>query len=502
MLIPITKPLFAWDCLEDNPSLKTIRRFLDTIPDAKLLEGLRQARGRGRDDYPVHVLWGVVLLTIALRHISYEACLADLRRNADLRKLIGIDSAEGEEKVPKAWNMSRFLDVLGQDPHRSELQAIFNGMIKKLGLAIPDFGMHTAADSSALNARLPKSAKLLIKEETVSTPVDTANSTVTPRPGNSETANQLAESKKAGDTKESKENESKDTYDEHGLPYATGGRKEYTDDQGRVTKVVTWLGYKMHLLVDVKHEVALAYRISSPKMGDTELLPDLVSQALDNLPAGRIKTLAYDKAADNDEAHQLLHDAEIKALIENRSLWRNQTEKMLPGHDGRSNVVYDEAGTLFCYDTQSSPPVRHQMSYIGHEPERGTLKYRCPAMHEGFECPMSSICNEGLKYGKTVRVDQEIDLRRFPSIPRATKKFERLYNGRTAVERVNARMKIFWGSDDGNIVGPTRFFGLLGAVMIVHAAFATVLASLPRREGTLGKLRLGPIAEALEASSP
>ena len=42
----------------------------------------------------------------------------------------------------------------------------------------------------------------------------------------------------------------------------------------------------------------------------------------------------------------------------------------------------------------------------------------------------------GKLYGKTVRVPRTVDLRRFPSLPRAAKKFERMYKGRTAVERV------------------------------------------------------------------
>lgn len=92
---------------------------------------------------------------------------------------------------------------------------------------------------------------------------------------------------------------------------------------------------------------------------------------------------------------------------------------------------------------------------------------------------------------------REIDLRRFPALPRATKKFERLYKGRTAVERVNARLKVFWGADDGNVSGSRRFFALLGVVLMVHAAFATLLAMAPRREGTLGQTKLSPIAEAL-----
>jgi hypothetical protein len=51
-----SKPLFAWDCLDDSPSLKTIRQLLAAIPDGQLLESLRSARGKGRNDYPVHVL--------------------------------------------------------------------------------------------------------------------------------------------------------------------------------------------------------------------------------------------------------------------------------------------------------------------------------------------------------------------------------------------------------------------------------------------------------------
>ena len=76
MHIAITKPLFAWDCLEDSPSLSTIKRFLESVPDGRLLDGLRRHRGRGRNDYPIHVLWGVLLLRIALRHVSVEATLA------------------------------------------------------------------------------------------------------------------------------------------------------------------------------------------------------------------------------------------------------------------------------------------------------------------------------------------------------------------------------------------------------------------------------------------
>jgi hypothetical protein len=455
MKVGDTKSLFAWDCLDDEPSLKTIREFLESIPDGKLLQSLREHRGRGRDDYPVHVCWGVLLLKIALRHSQMEACLAELKRNPSLRRLIGI---EHEHKVPNDYNMSRFLEVLGQEPHRTHLRDCFDTMIRRLGEVVLDLGNNTAGDASGLSARRPRGA---------------ADKTTKAEPGEV-------------------------VYDEHGLPIAAGGRKEYTDDEGTVIKVVEWFGFKFHLLVDVTHEVILAWEVSSTKTGDNEMLSALVEQAEGNLPEGRIETLAYDKAADDGKVHELLNDKGIAPIIENRSLWADgHREELLPGRDGRSNVVYDEAGTVYCYDQVSEKPVRHKMSFIGHEKSRGTLKYRCPAVHEDWECPMSSVCNAGKKYGMTVRVKRDVDFRRFPPVPRATKKFERLYKGRTAVERVNGRVKLFWGADDGNIAGSSRFCGLLGTIMIVHAGMATLLASASRYEGTLSKAGLGPIAKAL-----
>jgi Transposase DDE domain/Transposase domain (DUF772) len=324
MVIHAAKPLFAWDCLEDSPSLKTVKDLLAALPDGKLLNSLRAARGKGRNDYPVSVLWGVVVLRVALRHITTEAVLAELRRNEGLRRIIGIESEAG---VPKPWNISRFEEVLGLEPHRTLLKEVFDVLIQRLGIAVADLGRNTAGDATGLSARRK--------------PAEAAQAEI-----------------------------------DEGLPQASGGRKEYKDDQGKVTKVVEWFGFKLHLIVDVKHEVVLAYEIADTKAGDGETLPVVLAAAQANLPANRIETLAYDKAADSEDVHALLSGKKITPLIQMRSLWETEPERLLPGHDGTSNVVYDEAGTIYCYDKVSDPPVRHTMAYIGHEPQRETLKYR------------------------------------------------------------------------------------------------------------------------------
>jgi hypothetical protein len=445
MKIAMTKPLFAWDVLEDSPSLQTLREFLLTIPDDKLLDSLRSARGKGRDDYPVTALWGTFLLSIVLRHHTMDACLEELQRNAALRLLIGI---EAEDKVPKPHNMSRFAATLGEEPHLSLLREVFDLLVRRLGAVVVDLGKNTAGDATALSGRAAESKTLRAAEEA------------------------------------------------QGLPQPSGGRKEYKDDDGNITKVVEWFGYKLHLLVDVKHEVTLAYQITDTKAGDNELIAALLEQAKANLPQGRIRTLTYDKAADDIKVHELLHDENVQPVIKNRTFQLEEPEKVLGGRTPL-NVIHDQAGTLHCYDLVSEIPVRHPMSYIGHEPARGTLKYRCPARQQGWQCPSDKKCNEDRKYGLTVRVKQDVDLRRFPPIPRATKQFERLYKGRTAVERINARLKIFWGIDDGQVYGSRRFHAHTGAVLVVHLALATVLAQAERYEGTYGKMKLSPIAQTL-----
>ncbi len=141
MLIHAAEPLFAWGQLEDCPTLTTLRALLEVVPDQELLDGLRAARGHGRDDHPVTRLWHVVLLTVLLRHHCFEECLAELHRNPSLCRLIDIAS---EDDIPRGWNVSRFLDVLGAEPHLAALRQVFDALARPLGRAVPDLGRHTA----------------------------------------------------------------------------------------------------------------------------------------------------------------------------------------------------------------------------------------------------------------------------------------------------------------------------------------------------------------------
>ena len=83
---------------------------------------------------------------------------------------------------------------------------------------------------------------------------------------------------------------------------------------------------------------------------------------------------------------------------------------------------------------------QRQMRYGGFEKERSTLKYRCPAEHHGYECAGRDCCS----VGKALRIDIAQERRVLP-LPRHSLKWERLFDMRTAVERVNSRLDVSFG---------------------------------------------------------
>jgi hypothetical protein len=65
------------------------------------------------------------------------------------------------------------------------------------------------------------------------------------------------------------------------------------------------------------------------------------------------------------------------------------------------------------------------------------LKYRCPEAVGKSKCRSRFRCTASL-YGYVLKLPIMADPRRHPPVPRESKKWERLYRLRSAVERVNA----------------------------------------------------------------
>ena len=73
------------------------------------------------------------------------------------------------------------------------------------------------------------------------------------------------------------------------------------------------------------------------------------------------------------------------------------------------------------------------------------LKYRCPEAVGKGKCPSRFRCTAS-PYGYVLKLPvMKEDPRRHVPVPRETKKWARLYRMRTAVERVNSRVKELLG---------------------------------------------------------
>mgnify|MGYP001587824409 CR=1 FL=1 len=120
------------------------------------------------------------------------------------------------------------------------------------------------------------------------------------------------------------------------------------------------------------------------------------------------------------------------------------------------------------------------MTYWGFESDRGTLKYRCPAVANGFECKGREACpNAQTDYGKVVRIPIENDRRMFTPLPRDSDAWEKGYDRRTAVERINSRLDRVLGFELHTIRGLKKMEVRVGLALAVLLAMA------------LGRIRAG-----------
>jgi hypothetical protein len=183
-----------------------------------------------------------------------------------------------------------------------------------------------------------------------------------------------------------------------------------------------------------------------------------------------IQTLAGDKAYDSGHHHEVLYDRHgIKPVIDIRNHWKDGEETKLLNPEKIDNIVYDYRGRVYCHSPEGNE--RYEMAFCGFEKDRNTLKYKCPSAAYGIQCKGYANCCQETK-GKTVRIPLETDRRIFVPIARSSYKWQRIYNGRTAVERVNSRIDVSFGFENHFIRGKAKMTFRVGLALIVMLSMA------------------------------
>ena len=124
------KQLFVWKDIENLGDLERLKLVLNYIPDELLVKELEEQRDKGRDKYPVRVVWNSILAGVVYEHVSVESLRRELLRNAQLRQLCGFDILSGIESVTSSYAYSRFLKNLLNNSYL--IGQMFNCLVKEL----------------------------------------------------------------------------------------------------------------------------------------------------------------------------------------------------------------------------------------------------------------------------------------------------------------------------------------------------------------------------------
>ena len=246
------------------------------------------------------------------------------------------------------------------------------------------------------------------------------------------------------------------------------GKKEYKGrrpDGTEWTTVKLCFGFKLHVLVDANYELPLAFMVSSAAGSDVVYGKELLEHLKENRPdvLVRAKHFMGDRAYDDTELIRYLKGLGIKAVIDKRDMWRNETEKEVPGYKG---IYYNERGEVFCYAPKYGE--RHEMRPNGYDSERDSLRFQCPAKMYGISCSEAETCT----HTKNIRIPLKTDERIFTQISRTSYKWQDYYNKRTAVERVFSRLDVSFGFEEKKLRGIKRMELLGSMALIVMNAMA------------------------------
>ena len=444
MAIIPQRQLFCWDEVENLGDLKRLLLVMRTIPDERLMQTLEHERGKGRDDYPVRAVWNSLLAGVVYQHSSVEELRRELLRNGQLREFCGFNPVlPAEAAVPPPWVYSRFFPLLFK--HAALIDAMFDALVESLHRELPGFGRGLAGDGKAI----PTHAR--------------------PR-------------KK--DAEEPEPDGRRDTDADWGVK-----TRRKTEDEGTgYEKVKKWFGYKLHLLVDVEHELPVAYEVTKASAGEAPVARKLVKRTAERHEAllkDTCEEYFYDKGGDDTKLFTTMWDEHgVKPVIPVRSCWKEGDELPLPPHGehiktrpvpGTREIVYTETGGVYCLCPRTVAAAKagkvgyvQAMAFGGFEKDRSTLRYRCPARQYGRVCPGAERC--GARTG--IRIKLDTDRRVFTPLARSTYAWGRAYKKRTAVERVNSRFDVSYGFERHFIRGLRKMRVRTGLALVVMLSIA------------------------------
>ena len=418
--------LFVWSDYENNDDFYKLNVILSNLPDEALMKKLEKKRGlSGVNKYPIRALWNSLIAMVVYEHLSIESLRRELKRNPLLREVCGFSLIAGLDAVPTSGAYSRFIKNVTE--HMDEIEHIFKSLVKQCYEELPGFGKHIGIDGKAIQSY----------------------------------------AKKQGSS----------SNDNRGDCDATWGKHIYTwkDENSKIhEKKKTWFGYLAHIIADTTYELPILFDLDTANSSEIkkayELIDTMASESPEYLK--RCEYFTGDKGYDATELHKTLwYTHIIKPIIDIRHSWKDGEKTR--AYEKHYGVVYDNKGTVSCICPKTKK--MRDMAFKGFEKKRNCLKYVCPSKHYGFHCEGCKDCT----IPRQIRIPLKENIRIFTPVARSSYKWKRLYNHRTALERINSRIDNVFGFENHTIRGLTKMKFRITLAFIIMQSFA------------LGKVREG-----------
>lgn len=423
-MAPLMNYDLFWDRYLDHCELQRLEGIFSQIDFSPTVDAmLAQRRFSGRSDWPVDAMLRSLYAMSVLQHRSTESFRRELMRNPTLMIALGFElkarpDSSGSDcnqfspyRVPSAAAFSRFRRQLMKVEHKTGvLRQQFDQLRDRFAQRCPDFGQRTGFDGKSIESH------------------STGRKTRTdPASGRKITSDPDA---------------------------AWGCHRHYSTDAKGQEKVVEkyWFGYTLNILGDVNYELPIDFRLVPANDNENPVCEAMVGEFIDSQWGKRCESFVADRGLDNDKLRRKCHENGILAVIDTRSLWQAENpdpDQLRAPTRSLDADVYDtmlrtECGDLYCRCPKSGK-IR-PMNYQGYESKRGTLKWVCPASVYDLTCTGREECHRLGKVragarSRVVRTRVDADnLRQRPALPPSTMKWNRLYNQRSALERINSRV--------------------------------------------------------------
>jgi hypothetical protein len=392
--------IFDYSEIEVLGDIERLHLVFEGIDDEALMLRLEKRCGKGRNDYPVRVMWNLIIAMKVFGHRTVESFRRELNRNSQLRKICGLrEFFRRRHLVPPSRVFTRFFDLLQSE--QSEVERIFTTTVSNLYKLLPDFGQKLAGDGKYIDSY----AK-----------------------GKSKAINQQAGNRAERDAEYSKK-----------VYY-------FTDKDGkRRTKTELHYGFRAHLICDVDTELPISYSVTKANRDERGEMKYLLSKFTPEQGA-IAETLALDRGYDSIEMNRQIKSMGINPVVGIRNCWKDG-EPTKQYKD--TNIVYDYSGEVFYVDDKAQ---MRKMLYRGYDCIKRCLRY-------GYK-------------GKVYKIYISYDERIFLPIARDSKKFARLYKGRTAVERLNGRLDRDYLFEEHCLRGLSKTRLMVGLSLIIMNGMA------------------------------